>query len=121
MNDALVIEVVRKTVTVDCAVEEAFRIFTKDAMSWWPVASHSIHGTVSEIVFEPRVGGEVYEVVDRASAATGRPCSSGSRRAGSSSPGTSSTSVTSPRSRCGSSPQTGGRGVELEHRGVGER
>ncbi len=64
MNDALVIEVVRKTVTVDCAVEEAFRIFTKDAMSWWPVASHSIHGTVSEIVFEPRVGGEVYEVVE---------------------------------------------------------
>jgi uncharacterized protein YndB with AHSA1/START domain len=62
MNDALVIEVVRKAVTVDCAVEEAFRIFTTDALSWWPVASHSIHGTVSEIVFEPHVGGEVYEV-----------------------------------------------------------
>ena len=44
MNDALVIEVVRKTVTVDCAVEEAFRIFTTDAMSWWPVASHSSTG-----------------------------------------------------------------------------
>jgi uncharacterized protein YndB with AHSA1/START domain len=64
MNDALVIEVVRKTVTVDCAVEEAFRVFTADAMSWWPVARHSIHETVSEIVFEPRVGGEVYEVAD---------------------------------------------------------
>ena len=62
MSDALVIEVVRKTVTVDCAVEEAFRIFTADAMSWWPVESHSIHETVSEIVFEPREGGEVYEV-----------------------------------------------------------
>ena len=62
MNDALVIEVVRKTVTVDCAVEEAFRIFTTDALSWWPVASHSIHGAVSEIVFEPHVGGEVYEL-----------------------------------------------------------
>ena len=62
MNDALVIEVVRKTVTVDCSVEEAFRIFTTDALSWWPVESHSIHGTVSEIVFEPREGGEVYEV-----------------------------------------------------------
>ncbi len=64
MNEALVIEVVRKTVTVDCAVEEAFRIFTTDAMSWWPVATHSIHGTVSEIVFEPHVGGEVYEVAE---------------------------------------------------------
>ncbi len=79
MNDALVIEVVRKTVTVDCAVEEAFRIFTADAMSWWPVASHSIHGTVSEIVFEPHVGGEVYEVAESGETATGRPCSSGSR------------------------------------------
>jgi len=37
MSDALVIEVVRKTVTVDCAVEEAFRIFTADAISWSPV------------------------------------------------------------------------------------
>ena len=31
-------------------------------MSWWPVATHSIHETVREIVFEPREGGEVYEV-----------------------------------------------------------
>lgn len=62
MSDALVIEVVRKTVTVDCAVEEAFRVFTADALSWWPVESHSIHETVSEIVFEGRVGGEVYEL-----------------------------------------------------------
>ena len=62
MSDALVIEVVRKTVTVDCAVEEAFRVFTADAKSWWPVDSHSIHQTVAEIVFEERVGGEVYEV-----------------------------------------------------------
>lgn len=62
MSDALVIEVVRKTVTVDCAVEEAFRVFTSDAISWWPVESHSIHETISEIVFEPRTGGDVYEV-----------------------------------------------------------
>ena len=62
MNDALVIEVVRKTVTVDCSVEEAFRVFTADAMSWWPVESHSLQGTVKEIVFEPHEGGEVYEV-----------------------------------------------------------
>ena len=63
MNDALVIEVVRKAVTVDCSVEEAFRIFTADAMSWWPVENHSIHQqAVKEIVFEPRAGGEVYEL-----------------------------------------------------------
>ncbi len=62
MSDALVIEVVRKTVSVDCTVEEAFRVFTADALSWWPVESHSIHQSVSEIVFEPHAGGEVYEI-----------------------------------------------------------
>jgi hypothetical protein len=63
MSDALVIEVVRKTITVDCVVEEAFRVFTTDAISWWPIDSHSIHGAeVKEIVFEEREGGEVYEV-----------------------------------------------------------
>ena len=64
MSESLVIEVVRKTVTVDCTVEEAFRVFTSEATSWWPSQSHSIHGSVSEIVFEPRAGGRVYEVAE---------------------------------------------------------
>jgi uncharacterized protein YndB with AHSA1/START domain len=63
MNKTLVIEAVRKTVTVDCAVEEAFRVFTAEAQSWWPTESHSIHGEdVREIVFEEGEGGEVYEI-----------------------------------------------------------
>lgn len=63
MSDALVIEAVRKAITVDCAVEEAFRIFTTEAISWWPLASHSINEeTVQEIVFEEREGGDVYEL-----------------------------------------------------------
>ena len=63
MSEALIIEAVRKTVTVDCVVEEAFRVFTTDAKSWWPVDSHSIHGSdVREIVFEGSEGGEVYEI-----------------------------------------------------------
>jgi uncharacterized protein YndB with AHSA1/START domain len=63
MSDALVIEAVRKTVTVDCTVEEAFRVFTADATSWWPIATHSINGRdVKEVVFEGHEGGEVYEV-----------------------------------------------------------
>ena len=63
MNRTLVIEAVRKTVTVDCVVEEAFRVFTEDAASWWPADTHSIHGDdVRGIVFEPREGGEVYEL-----------------------------------------------------------
>jgi uncharacterized protein YndB with AHSA1/START domain len=63
MSESLVIEAVRRTVTVDCVVEEAFRIFTASAISWWPVDSHSIHGSsVREIVFEGHEGGEVYEL-----------------------------------------------------------
>ncbi|OFW72466.1 MAG: hypothetical protein A2Y55_02765 [Actinobacteria bacterium RBG_16_68_12] len=63
MTDALVIEAVRKTVTVDCVVEEAFRVFTSDAISWWPTETHSLYeGKVREIVFEGREGGEVYEL-----------------------------------------------------------
>jgi len=65
MNDVAVIEVVRKSVTVDCAVEEAFRVFTAEATSWWPVASHSLYGdTVKDVVFEEREGGEVYELTE---------------------------------------------------------
>src|SRR5687768_9605314 len=62
MSKALVMEVIRKTVTVDCAVEEAFRVFTAEARSWWPVETHSINVDVDEIVFEPEVGGTVYEI-----------------------------------------------------------
>lgn len=62
MSDALVLEVIRKTVTVHCSVEEAFRVYTAEPLSWWPVETHSIHVDVAEIVFEPRLGGEVYEV-----------------------------------------------------------
>jgi uncharacterized protein YndB with AHSA1/START domain len=57
------LETVRKTVVVDFAPEEAFRLFTAGIASWWPVASHSYGGdTVTDVVFEPRVGGRVYEV-----------------------------------------------------------
>jgi uncharacterized protein YndB with AHSA1/START domain len=62
MNETLSIEAVRKTITVDSMVEEAFRVFTADAQSWWPTGSHSIYGEVKEIVFEGREGGEVFEI-----------------------------------------------------------
>ena len=62
MSKTTMLEVVRKTVTVDCTVEEAFRVFTAEARSWWPVETHSINVQVDEIVFEPRIGGAVYEL-----------------------------------------------------------
>ena len=62
MSKTTTLEIVRKTVTVDCTVEEAFRVFTAEAGSWWPVATHSINVQVDDVVFEPRVGGAVYEM-----------------------------------------------------------
>ena len=57
------IEAVHKTVLVDFAPEEAFHLFTAGIASWWPVTSHSYgHDTVTDVVFEPHVGGRVYEV-----------------------------------------------------------
>jgi len=63
VNGTLMIEAVRKTVTVDCTIEEAFRVFTEDVGSWWPTDTHALHrGEVREIVFESAAGGTVYEV-----------------------------------------------------------
>ena len=118
MSDALVIEVVRKTVTVDCAIEEAFRIFTADALSWWPVESHSIHETVSAIVFEPEQGGEVYEVStsgERSHWATVLEWEPPSRLVLAWNVGKAETSPTEVEVRF--VPESGRTRVELEHRG----
>ena len=59
----MTIEPVRRSVGVDCGVEEAFRVFTREIGSWWPTESHAIEpGKVTQVVFEERVGGRVYEI-----------------------------------------------------------
>jgi uncharacterized protein YndB with AHSA1/START domain len=56
------IEAIRKSVTVKAAVEEAFRAFTDEINTWWPLATHSYAGEkATEAVFEGRNGGRVYE------------------------------------------------------------
>ena len=54
-------EPVRKQISVDCDVDSAFRTFTEDIATWWPVASHSMNGEGATPHFEPRAGGRVYE------------------------------------------------------------
>lgn len=54
------LEPIRKQITVECDVDSAFRTFTEDIATWWPVASHSITGDGAP-VFEQRSGGRVYE------------------------------------------------------------
>jgi uncharacterized protein YndB with AHSA1/START domain len=58
--------VIRRTVTVRRSQEAAFRLFTEELASWWPLESHSI-GSGREDVFaqtaimEGREGGRLYE------------------------------------------------------------
>ena len=55
------VEPIRLTFDVACAPEHAFRIWTADTSRWWP-ADHTV--TVEDgllVVFEPRVGGRIYE------------------------------------------------------------
>jgi hypothetical protein len=60
---SIVIEPVRRSVGVDCNVEQAWEVFTAGIFTWWPAVGHSIAGdAVRDIVFEGQVGGEVYEV-----------------------------------------------------------
>jgi uncharacterized protein YndB with AHSA1/START domain len=62
------VEPVRRTVTVNRPVEDAFRVFTEGIATWWPLRSHSIEGMASEgtrapetVVLEGRPGARLYE------------------------------------------------------------
>ena len=53
---------IRKSVSVRVPVETAFRVFTAELGSWWPLASKSVSQADAEtVVVEPRVGGRVVE------------------------------------------------------------
>ena len=53
---------VHKQIVIDRSREDTFRIFTEEFGSWWPISSHSIHeADVTEVVFEGREGGRIYE------------------------------------------------------------
>ena len=51
-----------RSISVSWDQAAAFRRFTADFGTWWPSGSHSIGGPlVRRIVFEPKVGGCIYE------------------------------------------------------------
>jgi uncharacterized protein YndB with AHSA1/START domain len=55
-------EPIRKTIVVDCSVEQAFETFTSGLGTWWPLRSHSVGEDRAESVeVEPRTGGRVIE------------------------------------------------------------
>jgi uncharacterized protein YndB with AHSA1/START domain len=65
-----VIEPIHTSVTVRRTPEDAFRVFTREMGSWWPLQRHSMaedthDGQVKaeSVVFEEHEGGRVYEVM----------------------------------------------------------
>ncbi|HEV3328848.1 MAG TPA: SRPBCC family protein [Acidimicrobiales bacterium] len=49
-------------IIVDAAQRTAFETFTTGIGSWWPPEHHILEGTLDKMVFEPKVGGHVYDV-----------------------------------------------------------
>jgi uncharacterized protein YndB with AHSA1/START domain len=52
---------VRSSVEVQAPRERAFRVFTEDIGSWWDPTHHILEAELAGMVFEPRVGGSVYD------------------------------------------------------------
>ena len=56
---------VRKQIEVARPRDEAFRLFTEGIGEWWPLRTHSVHGErARRAVFEPRLGGRIYEIAE---------------------------------------------------------
>lgn len=55
------IEPIRLAFEVDCASDQAFEIWTGRTSLWWP-ADHTVTGRPDlSVIFEPRVGGRIFE------------------------------------------------------------
>ena len=62
MTAATELAPVVKRVEVDVPLEEAFRMFTEELGSWWPMDTHSIgEDEVSSVIVEGGAGGRIYE------------------------------------------------------------
>jgi uncharacterized protein YndB with AHSA1/START domain len=52
---------VRTSIVVDAPLERAFSVFTDDIGTWFPSEYNLLDTEIVERVFEPRVGGHVYD------------------------------------------------------------
>jgi uncharacterized protein YndB with AHSA1/START domain len=53
---------VRSSIVVDAPIERAFSVFTDGIGTWWPPENHILQAELAKMVFEPRVGGNVYDI-----------------------------------------------------------
>ena len=52
----------RKSITVNVPVQNAFRLYTEGLAKWWPLKTHSVaQERVETAVFEARMGGRIFE------------------------------------------------------------
>jgi len=56
----MVIEPLRISFDVDCAVDHAFDVWTARIAQWWP-ADHTVSGGPEAVVLETGVGGRIFE------------------------------------------------------------
>jgi uncharacterized protein YndB with AHSA1/START domain len=52
---------VQTAIVVDAPIERAFRVFTEGINTWWPPEHHLLQEELAEMVFEPHVGGHIYD------------------------------------------------------------
>ena len=53
---------IHASIVVDAPIEQAFEVFTDDLDSWFPAEYNLLDTPISKRVFEPRVGGEIYDI-----------------------------------------------------------
>ena len=80
---------VRTSITVEAPIARAFSMFTDGIGSWWPPENHILQAELAEMVFEPHVGGHIYDRAWTEASRAGRGCWRTSRRAAWCSAGTS--------------------------------
>jgi uncharacterized protein YndB with AHSA1/START domain len=61
MTPAATDTAVTASIHVGVPPERAFEVFTADIGSWWNPDHHILQGELAEMVFEPRVGGSIYD------------------------------------------------------------
>jgi uncharacterized protein YndB with AHSA1/START domain len=52
---------VRSSIVIEAPADRAFSVFTEDIGSWWNPDHHILGSELAEMVFEPRVGGHVFD------------------------------------------------------------
>ncbi len=53
---------VQRSVVVNAPAERAFSVFTEGIGTWWDPSHHLLQAPLKEMVFEPRVGGNIVDV-----------------------------------------------------------